>query len=558
MSARRYAGHAMARRRGRLVPQPFFPLLACLLALLWPLVCRAQLRGVDATGGLHGVPGEPIVLRYEASVADAQGATLSVEVFAFDDTGRPAPTPIATVYRAIGAGRTQALASVPVSVTRPGFYRADAELSGRSGARLGRATTSFAMAAPRPGVGLPDFGVVTHFAQAQGAPSVLLPLVRQAGFSWIRDELYWQEIEKTPGRFRFPPAYDAYLRQAVRLGISPLVVLDYGNAGAYPKLFGASAFPQTPEARALFVRYVSGVVKRYGDLVHHWELWNEPSFEQIGYANYLALLKASYAAIKALSPGATVLACGGGGTGGGPGGDCPIELIEAGGLEAQDGFSVHPYMSPNTPEYGYPAKGGPIDTVSIPTTWPYLQSVAARHPRRDGRPLQVWVTEFGWPVNPKVPGQDEASQAGNLVRSYLLSRRANAVRVLFWYDLMDDGTDPNNIEHNFGLLHHDMSPKPAFLAAAVLSATLCQRPWHDAPVDSGEIKVYRYGSGDDAVLAGWTVGTAPGVASIRLRPGRYIQRDWQGVESPVTVTSQPFEWILGPLPRYLLAVRDTG
>ncbi len=545
--------HRPVRHRRRLARV----LLPMLMLLLSP-GCRAQLRSVDGARALHGVPGEPIVLRFEAGMADASDASLSVRVFPFDDSGQPEPAPIATLRQTIGAGPSPRTATVTVTMARPGFYRANAELSSRSGARPGRATTTFAIAPQRVGGGLPDFGVVTHFAQAQGVPSVLLPLVRQAGFSWIRDELYWQEIERAPGRFRFPAHYDAYLEQAARLGIAPLIVLDYGNAAVYPALFGASPFPQTPKARARFVRYVDQVVRRYGGLVRHWELWNEPSFDQISYASYLALLKATYATVKAASPDATVLACGGGGIGGGPGADCPIALIAAGGLEDLDGFSVHPYMSPNTPEYGYPARGGPIDTVSIPTTWPYLQAVAAAHPGKDGRAPQVWITEFGWPVNPKLPGQDEASQAGNLVRSYLLSRRAAAVRVLFWYDLMDDGTDPDNIEHNFGLLHHDASPKPAFLAASVLAATLGKRPWRDALVDSRTIKVYRYGSGDDAVTAGWTVGRTPEAASIRLPAGRYIQRDWQGVESTVTVTGGPFDWQLGPLPRYLLVARSAN
>ncbi len=528
--------------------------LVALTALL-PSAARAQLASANPAGSLHGVPGQRIALRFATSLPGTQDATLSVQVFAFDETGKLVPAPVATVYRALPAGQPQRVASVPVTMTRPGLYRADAVLATRSGAPLGRASTTFALEPPHRGATLPAFGVVTHFAQFQAPPAVLLPLVRQAGFTWIRDELYWQVIEKTPGRFSYPPQYDAYLKQAVKLGIAPLVVLDYSNAAAYPKQFGSQPLPLTPDTRALFARYVDDVVKRYGRLVSHWEVWNEPSFDQFGYDGYAALLKATYTAIKARDPASTVLACGGGGIGGGAGADCPIELIKAGGLEYQDGFSVHPYMSPNTPEYGYAARGGPIDTVSIPTTWPFLQSVAARNPKRNGDTLQVWITEYGWPVSPKTPGQDEANQAGKLVRSYLLSRRVNAVHALFWYDMMDDGTDPNNIEHNFGLLHHDMSPKPAFVAARVLAGTVGARPWRDALVDGQEIKAYRYGSGADTVTVGWTVGDAPAVASIRLPPGRYVQRDWQGVESPVTVTTEPFEWQLGPLPRYLLPAR---
>ncbi|MGU7811580.1 beta-glucosidase [Burkholderia sp. AW49-1] len=527
-------------------------LLFALPLLSLPINCLAQLRNVNDAESLYRLPGERISLIFEAASVDAMGAKLTVQVFPFDESGKAAPTPVATYRRKIDATQQRQPVSIVAMMPKPGFYRAEAESHSLSGTPLGHTSVTIAVMPKRSSEAPADFGIVTHFAQGQGSPSILLPLIRHAGFSWIRDELYWQEIEKVPGQFSFPARYDAFLQQAVRVGISPLIVLDYGNAGAYPRVFGSSLFPQTAEARTLFVRYVSKVVKRYGKIVKHWELWNEPSFDQISYSSYLSLLKASYSAIKKASPDAKVIACGGGGIGGGPGGDCVIQLVKDGGLDDQDGFSVHPYMSPNTPELGYPAKGGPIDVVSIPTTWPYLKSLAVRHPKTNGRQLQVWVTEFGWPVNRKVPGQDETSQAANLARSYLLSRRYDAIRVLFWYDLMDDGMDPDNFEHHFGLLHHDLSPKPAFVAASVLATTLANRPWRDALIDTDDVKVYQYGN-SETVTAGWTVGPAQRVASINLPPGQYIQRDWQGVEKPVTVASQPFEWTLGPLPRYLLA-----
>ncbi len=530
-------------------------LLFALPQLLLPIECLAQLRSVNNANSLYGLPGHRMSLSFEAASVDALGATLTVQIFPFDDRGEAVPSPIATYHRKIDVTQQRQPVSVAVTMARPGLYRAAAELRSLSDTPLGHTSVNFAIVPKRSSDSPPDFGIVTHFAQGQGSPSVLLPLIRQAGFSWIRDELYWQEIEKVPGQFSFPRHYDAFLQQATRLGISPLIVLDYGNAGAYPRIFGPSPFPQTAEARTLFVRYVSNVVKRYGKVVKHWELWNEPSFNQIGYSSYLSLLKASYSAIKKVSPDAKLIACGGGGVGGGAGGECAIQLIKDGGLDDQDGFSVHPYMSPNTPELGYPAKGGPIDVVSIPTTWPYLKSLAVQHPKTNGRHLQVWVTEFGWPVNSKVQGQDETSQAANLARSYLLSRRYDAIRVLFWYDLMDDGTDPDNYEHHFGLLHHDLSPKPAYVAASVLATTLGSRSWRGALVDTDDVRVYQYGIGD-AITAGWTIGPARRVVSINLRPGQYIQRDWQGVETPVTIAPQPFEWKLGPLPRYLLPVRE--
>jgi hypothetical protein len=45
------------------------------------------------------------------------------------------------------------------------------------------------------------------------------------------------------------------------------------------------------------------------------------------------------------------------------------------------------------------------------------------------------------------------------------------------YDLRDDGTDPANMEDNFGLVHRDFSPKPGYAAAGLgLSGNYPPRP----------------------------------------------------------------------------------
>ncbi|MGF6755980.1 beta-glucosidase [Paraburkholderia sp. GAS42] len=521
-----------------------------------PCIAQTSIRVGDPAGSLIvSGGGKKSVTLLVAPSADAGTGTLTVRVLPYDQNGRIADVPLASYQRQISDMSRENTISIPVATDRPGLARIDSTLTTADGATRGHMAVDVAVVQERKTIAPPDFGVVTHFAQNQGSPAVVLPLVRQAGFSWIRDELYWDAIEKTPGEFRFPKQFDTYISACAKLGISPLAVLSYGNRGAYPALFSSSLFPESPEARARFVRYVDAVVERYGKTVKSWEVWNEPDFNKVGYTQYLDLLKDTYRTIKQRSPDSTVISCGGGGAGGGPGADCMVALIKNGGLNDQDGFSVHPYMPPNTPEKGYKAVGAPIDAVSIPTTWPYLKQFAADHVKADGRQLQVWVTELGWPVNPKVPGQDEATEAANLARSYLLSRRYATVRVLFWYDFIDDGPDPNNPEHNFGILRHDLSPKPAFVAASVLSSTLGNRSWSKTLVDTDDTKAYQYGT-DSPVIAGWTIGPDERIASISVPAGNYIQRDWQGIETRTTITSQPFSWRVGPLPRYLVPARS--
>src|SRR5512136_2535853 len=63
------------------------------------------------------------------------------------------------------------------------------------------------------------FGAQTHFGQFRPGAADVLDLIKGAGIAWIRDEVYWSEVEKEKGVFKFPPAYEHYLRAALGRGI---------------------------------------------------------------------------------------------------------------------------------------------------------------------------------------------------------------------------------------------------------------------------------------------------------------------------------------------------
>ena len=65
------------------------------------------------------------------------------------------------------------------------------------------------------------FGVQAHFGQYRPGVDKLLDVIRNAGIGWIRDEVYWSEVEKEKGVFRFPPSYDYYLEAAGRDASKP-------------------------------------------------------------------------------------------------------------------------------------------------------------------------------------------------------------------------------------------------------------------------------------------------------------------------------------------------
>lgn len=509
----------------------------------------AELTLANAPGSLIAEQAGPLMLHFKTALPPGtRAATVTVELRGRDSDGEPERT-LAATYRALA----QPDMRMRIALPHPGWFEADARLM-RDGMTLAARRIGVAAVLPVAPSALPDAGVVTHFAQPHAAPERVMPLIRRAGFSWFRDELYWDAIERKPGRFTFPRAYDRYLEVAARIGLKPLIVLDYGNARAYPGLFGGpQGFPRTAEERALFARYAAQVAARYAKTVKHWEIWNEPPLGPIGIDTYAALLTSVSAALKRQDPDAYVLACGGGGAGGGPGGDCADALLKQVPHGVFDGVSIHPYMTPFDPDDGYSTPPGSwVPAVNIPTVWPHLHDMVARQRAANAPPIGVWVTEIGWPSSAASTRMTDAKQAAYLLRSYLLSRRYRAIDAMFWYDFVDDGTNPANSEKNFGLLSEDLAPKPAYVAAAVLARTVGARAWSRTLVDDGGVRVYQYGTGGDAVIVGWRAGAGAAAERVAVPAGRYALRDWQGVTRTLDVSASGLMWTLGPMPQYLI------
>lgn len=62
-------------------------------------------------------------------------------------------------------------------------------------------------------------------------------------------------------------------------------------------------------------------------------------------------------------------------------------------------------------------------------------------------------------------------QAQYLAREFLINLYQK-IPVSIWYDWKNDGTNPNEREHHFGTVMHDLKPKPAYFAARTLSSAL--------------------------------------------------------------------------------------
>ncbi len=123
-------------------------------------------------------------------------------------------------------------------------------------------------------------------------------------------------------------------------------------------------------------------------------------------------------------------------------------------LDVADGISLHPSVY---------CEG----EMSTPEAWiNWFQGVNQKLENAAGKPVPLYFTEFSWPAHEGDCGISRERQAAYLARAYVLVRSLPNVKGAWWYDLVDDGIDRTDMEHNFGLLTASGQPKPAYHAMA--------------------------------------------------------------------------------------------
>jgi len=373
------------------------------------------------------------------------------------------------------------------------------EREGRKGWR-----TSLAVLEPfdLSGVARSPFGVCTHFGQLRGdntdllAPSRVspdvVPLMGRAGFKTHRDELPWNRLEPLKGRYTLPEAHRAYLGSCGAHHVGSLIILDYGN-----RHYDNAAAPHTDEGLDGFANYAREVVRRCGPQLHAVEVWNEynGSFSKGPMAKrpegYFELLKRTYRAVKAERPDLSVV---------GPAAvTLPYgwleRLFRLGALDYLDAVSVHPYMHPAAP-----------DTVrgDLSTNLGRLHDLIRRY--NGGKPKPVLLTEIGWPTHRA--GVSVRAAARYAVRGFVMAL-ATGIGEIYWYELVNGGTDPGKREHNFGLLRHRDDPlgayvpKPAYVALTVLTRQLTGARFREKDPTPDPVYSYRFQKGGQDLRVMW-------------------------------------------------------
>lgn len=291
-----------------------------------------------------------------------------------------------------------------------------------------------------------------------------LASIKEVGASTVRFDFLWSDIEPKEGQFDFS-RYDPLMEALAKNNIKVLALLLYSPA------WDGSDWRQAPDPK-LYCRYARAVAGRYKKVVRDWEIWNEPDHPdfwqpQDQMRTYVQLLKRAYTDLKKEDPSCIVHL--GGLSNALPG--CLKNIYEQGAREFFDVVGLHAFANPLQPEA----------VVGLRSLYDEILSVMRANKDAEKK---IWLTQISCPgmIRPEDaepwwlrPNLTEEQQAVWLKNVFQEALKWPNIGKLFWSFLRDTDRHFNSGVDYFGLLRHDFSKKPAFVAYQDLVLA-----WHDS------------------------------------------------------------------------------
>lgn len=315
-------------------------------------------------------------------------------------------------------------------------------------------------------------------AEDSGKYPGFLPLLRDAGATWLRYFAEWGAIQPTPDAWnwdwsdRFVAAARA---QGVRIAGTLLYFAPWASSDSSSRGFPVRDI-------AAWRAYVKAAVSRYKGVITHWEVWNEgnsPAFNRHGTPrDYADLVREAYAGAKEADP------------------DCRIgitcaafdlhylaQVIAAGASGCFDYVCVHPYNC-----VGHVFGG---ETTFLALAGDLRAMLAASGQRAD---LPLWISEIGLTTT-----RDPAAlarQAEGLVKAFVLGIAQGFERVC-WFEacgpkygdgvhaILDDDLTPFPSYHALAAMTRALGAAPRFVGWAGLGDRCCGFVFEDRDVDGG-------------------------------------------------------------------------
>jgi hypothetical protein len=267
-------------------------------------------------------------------------------------------------------------------------------------------------------------------------------LCRMAGVNWVRDRSSWPEIEPARGQWAADGRYERAMRIEHEAGLKVLQV----NHIAPP--WASKDTKRFPEDLRDVYAFYRGLAQRWRGLADAIEPWNEPDIIEFGGqtgCEIASFQKAAYLGLKAGNPDFPV-------------NDAVFAIDRAQTLEEFGANDVFPYFDRYDLHH----------YVRLPD---YPRAYGRHRAVSGGRPM--WTTEFNLMVNwadekTKEPSEDDLRVQGFRVGKVFATALNEGTQKAFYFILGD------YVERKlqYGLIHHDLTPRPAYVAFAAVGRLL--------------------------------------------------------------------------------------
>ncbi len=346
-------------------------------------------------------------------------------------------------------------------------------------------------------VPLEAFGYGIQVHGSVGEPEMTIGQVERLGLGWIKQQVRWGEMERSPGDLNWgmldgimAAAYD----HQIRVMLSVVTAPDWSRPA-----MGTTHGP--PDDLNQFTAFLSKLIDRYPGQISAIEVWNEQNLERewqtadgLSAAKYVEMLQMAYGTIRAKDPGIVVISGALAPTGGWVEPDGRVtaiddfaflqQLLENGMLKYVDcvgahhnGYNIGPDVTaeeaPLQSEAATAGFRGPFDNVHH--SWSFKSTLQAYYQMLGGQ-KKLCVTEFGWASTEGTGGTPAGfafaddntleEQADWIVQAFKLQREWGVTWLAFLWNLdygpKGLGPEDNNVPYS--VLNLDGSPRPAFEA----------------------------------------------------------------------------------------------
>jgi hypothetical protein len=257
-----------------------------------------------------------------------------------------------------------------------------------------------------------------------------------------------------------------------------------------------------------YSRYVNYITERYNGRINYWEVANEVDLsmktENAAY-KYAQVLKQIYPYFRNNGKQNKILLSG-------------LANVQSQFFDELCSYEADSYFDVmNMHSYDAPEK--------LPLHFKSLRTTMDKY----GWEKEVWLGECGMHTAPDTTKTNKWSdkewliqeQARRLPRIYLISF-AYGINKVYWYEIRAEEKDPYDREHHFGLLHSDLTPKPAALAYKTLIKMCPDGSTRPQLIQKGENYIVSWLTPKGKKMwAVWSVGKLPAKIIVKGRTKYY-------------------------------------